>query len=78
MKKVLRLCSSSGESERAAREAEVVLTYQQRFQAFVVPTAPFDAASAECQWIYRIDDVQRRRADVAWGYASNDSVKSKG
>ena len=67
MEKILRVFENHQAAEEANREDNTQLTYQQRFDAFMLLMAPYYAASSRLQRVYRVDDLHQRKVGDDWG-----------
>ncbi len=67
MEKIFRTFENHLQAERASWEDDLSLTYQQRFEAFMQLMAPYYAASAGFQRVYRTDDLGQRTVRDDWG-----------
>jgi hypothetical protein len=77
MEKILRLFENPQAADEACREDNMQLTYQQRFDAFMLLMAPYYAASPRLQRIYRVDDLHQRKIRDDWGIRLQSVPKSK-
>lgn len=66
MEKILRFYDSHNDAEQAARTDDDKLTCQERFDVFMKLMAPFYAAPAGFQRVYRIDDFRKRTVYDDW------------
>ena len=71
MERILRIFESHPDAEYAAREDDSVLTYHDRFDAFMQIMAPYYAASPGFQRVYRVDDFRQRTVCDDWGLRQN-------
>ncbi len=68
MEKIVRTFDSHADADRAAQGDDNLLTYQDRFDAFMQLMAPYYAASPGFQKVYRVDDFRSRTVRDDWGF----------
>ena len=68
MKKELVIASCHDEADELARKQDDLLTWQERFDAFMKMMEPYYEAAEGLQRVCRVDDLKQRQVRDDWGY----------